>query len=78
MKLKLYSTFKGNTATRWGHEQEKHARQQYLEKLQENSPLATCVDSGLVIHNKHHWLAASPDEVVNDPCATATTGLVEI
>ena len=78
VKLKLYSTFKGKTATRWGHEQEKHARQQYLDKLQENSPLTTCVDSGLVIHNKHHWLAASPDGVVNDPCATPTTGLVEI
>ena len=78
VKYKLYSTFRGNTATRWGHEHEKHARQKYLDQLRTTSPSATCKDSGLVIHRKHHWLAASPDGLVNDPSATPTTGLVEI
>uniref|UniRef100_A0A1X7U2J2 YqaJ viral recombinase domain-containing protein n=1 Tax=Amphimedon queenslandica TaxID=400682 RepID=A0A1X7U2J2_AMPQE len=78
VKFKLYSTFRGNSATRWRNEQEKHARQKYIQKLKAKSPLATCNDSGLVIHKKHHWLAASPDGLVNDPSATPSSGLVEI
>ena len=68
----------GNAATRWGHECEKHACQQYLNELKKTSPSVSCKDSGLVIHRKHHWLAASPDRFVTDPDAAPTTELVEI
>ena len=42
------------------------------------SPSVFCKDSGLVIHRKHHWLAASSDGLVTDLDVTPTTGLVEI
>ena len=33
--------------------------------------------SGLVIHPTHHWLAASPDDLVTDPASSDPVGVVE-
>ena len=46
--------------------------------MKESSPFVSCRDSGLIIHSNHHWLAASPDGLINDPNSVPSEGLVEI
>ena len=63
-----YRQFRGNAATTWGKEQEPHLEKEYLEyHLKKGNPLLTVQPSGLVLHPEHHWLAASPDGLVEDP-----------
>ena len=77
VKTLLYSSFKGNTATRYGHEQEQATRNAYLTVKQKSSPNIAVTDSGLVIHPTHNWLAASPDNLVYDPTSADPHGIVE-
>ena len=74
-----YRQFRGNAATTWGKEQEPHSERDYLEyHHKKGSPLLTVQPSGLVIHPEHHWLAASPDGLVEDPEEkTNQNGIVE-
>ena len=73
----MYSSFKGNAATQYGHDQEPATRDAYLQRKQMNSPNIYTTASGLVIHPVHHWLAASPDHFVYDPASPDPFGLVE-
>ena len=76
----LYSTFRGNVATRWGLDREDSSVPIYLSWLHEDrhSVNATVNNKcGLVISTSYPWLAATPDGWVNDPTATPCQGLVE-
>ena len=77
VKTLLYSTFRGNVATQWGHDQESQTKQAYLQHKKTTSPGISVKESGLVIHPKHQWLAASPDGLVHDPSSVDQNGLVE-
>ena len=77
VKTLLYSTFRGNAATQHGHEQEPATREAYLSAKRECSPGISTQPSGLVIHPTHHWLAASPDDLVTDPASSDPLGVVE-
>ena len=75
----LYSTFRGNSATRWGLEQEQHSVSVYASWLHDRgSPNAIInIKCGLVVCTAHPWLAATPDGWVTDPEASPSQGLVE-
>jgi len=78
----LYSSFRGNAATRFGLAQEKASSVKYLEWLQTQcrSVGATINQNcGLVVSSTYPWLAATPDGLVVDPCASPLPpeGLVE-
>lgn len=60
---KLASSFKGNAATRYGHQNEKRAIDQFKELTKE---LGSVRASGLVIDVDMPWLAASPDGLFTD------------
>ena len=76
----LYSTFKGNDATRYGiHVQmEDEARHRYKTYQQQKGHSGLEIyQSGLVICKDNPWLAASPDDKVKDPSTSDIFGLVE-
>ena len=76
----LYTSFQGNTATKWGLSQEEASYYSYLKWLRtvKKSPQATAtINCGLIISTTHPWLAATPDGWVEDPQATPTRGIVE-
>ena len=75
----LYSTFRGNSATRWGLEQKQHSVSVYTSWLRDRgSPNAIInIKCGLVVCTVHPWLAATPDGWVTDPEALPSRGLVE-
>ena len=76
----LYTSFHGNTATKWGLSQEEASYYDYLKWLhsEKKSPQATVtINCGLVISAIYPWLAATPDGWVEDPQATPSQGLVE-
>ena len=77
VKSLLYQTFRGNTATQWGIDQEPDTEHAYLQQKRLVSPNITVVKSGFVIHPSHHWLGASPDGIVNDPASADPNGIVE-
>ena len=77
VKQHLYTTFRGCTATRWGHLQEPRARSKYIQQRIQESPNLHVHSSGLVVSTKHSWLAASPDGLVNDPLEDGAEGVVE-
>ena len=77
VKTLLYNSFRGNAATTWGKIHEPAAREAYLLLKRTNSDKITTQPSGLVIHPSHNWLAASPDDLVNDPGAADPLGIVE-
>ena len=78
VKEMLYSTFRGNQATRYGQVMEDQTRQQYEEYQHENGhPGLTTQPTGLVISVDNPWLAASPDNIVEDPSEKPTAGLAE-
>ena len=76
----LYSTFRGNVATRYGTEMEEIAKNEYATHQQQTGHTDLEVEScGLSVALETPWLAASPDGVVRDPNnVTHPTGLVEI
>ena len=63
VKQLLYTTFRGNAATRWGTLQEPVSRTRYI---QPKSSVSSIKDSGLVVSSDYPWLAASPDGLVED------------
>ncbi|XP_064462934.1 uncharacterized protein LOC135373798 [Ornithodoros turicata] len=67
----LHSSFKGNSSTRYGNDNEEAARLRYEEVMQRK--VITC---GLVVSTKNPWLACSPDGVVME--AGSPCKLVEI
>ena len=74
----LYSTFRGNEATRYGQEMEEQTRKDYELHQQQNGHEGLKTQPvGLVISLENPWLAASPDNRVDDPSETPTTGLAE-
>jgi putative phage-type endonuclease len=55
--------FAGNTATAWGHENEKHAILAY--EVLSGEIVEACGDKqGFVIHPEHDWLGCTPDGYV--------------
>jgi len=74
----LYSTFRGNAATRYGTKMEHVARNQYItHQQQQGHPDLKTEKPGLVISLQNPWLAASPDDRVYDPLAIPPHGLAE-
>jgi len=75
----LYSTFQGNSATRWGLQQEEYSVGVYTSWLHERGSLSPTFNSncGLMVCTAHPWLAATPDGWVTDPEAVTSEGLVE-
>lgn len=63
----LYSTFKGNTATRYGLEKDLTREQYKTHQRVCGHPDLTAKDCGLFISQNNPWLAATLDGVVNDP-----------
>ena len=79
MNQLLYSTFHGNSATRWGLDQEQHTVGVYTSWLHNRgspNPIVN-IKCGLVVCTAHPWLAATPDGWVTDPEASPSLGLVE-
>lgn len=74
IKQLLYSTFKGNVATRWGTLQEPFSTSKYLSQQQS---ILSVQSSGLVV-SKYPWLAASPDGLVEDSKCDTPEGIVEL
>ena len=76
----LYSTFRGNEATRYGTLMENVARTKYLAHQQEKKhPGVTVAGCGLFVSLDNPWLAATPDGIVVDPSEQASQeGLLEI
>ena len=77
VKTLLSLSFRGNTATQWGHIQEPLTKEAYLLEKRRVSPDIVVIDSGFVVHPHHHWLGASPDGLVNDPTSADPEGIVE-
>lgn len=68
VKELLYSSFRGNEATRYGSLKEPETLQQYLTHQQRNGHLDLKVEAcGLFVSLSNPWLAASPDGCVLDP-----------
>ena len=75
----LYSTFKGNKATRYGSTMEGIAKQQYITYQRRNNHSGlTVADCGLFISENNNWLAATPDGIVQDPSNSEPSGIIEI
>ena len=69
----LYSSFRGNQATRYGADMESITIQEYITHQRENG------HPGMYISEQNNWLAATPDGLFNDPEAIDhQTGLLEI
>ena len=76
----LYSTFRGNQATRYGSEMEHTAIEEYTTYQRRNYHPELRVDNcGLFISEHNNWLAATPDGPVLDQSNDAhPLGLLEI
>lgn len=57
-----------NSATQWGCQHEKTAREQYKKEMEELHENFEIRDSGLVINPKYPFLGASPDAVASCHC----------
>ena len=75
--LTLQLFFRGNAAIQYGHDQEARTRDIYPQTKHTSSPGIWTQPSGLVIHPTHHWLAASPDDLVTDPSSPDPLGIAE-
>ena len=71
----LYTDFKGNRHTIQGLTQERYAIKEYITHKQQQNSTVTVTPSGLHVHKTHHFLAASPDGIINE---NGTEGLLEI
>jgi hypothetical protein len=69
------SSFK-TSATIWGCQHEREARQKYSLMLSQSHHNFTSSDSGFFIHPDHPYLGASPDALVN--CLCCGEGICEI
>ncbi len=75
----LYSTFRGNQATRYGTSMEAISIDRYKSYYQKKYPEFHVDKCGLFISETNNWLAATPDGIVYDPSNTAQPlGLLEI
>lgn len=75
----LYGTFRGNTATRYGAENEETTRQRYVTHMKQNGhPNLIVQPCGLFISLETPWLAATPDGLVHDPASSPPSGLIEV
>ena len=75
----LYSTFRGNEATRYGMEMEEATKQEYTAYQQQNGNPLTVHNCGPFVSLENPWLAAGPDGMVYDPSDTSQPeGLIEI
>ncbi len=63
----LYSTFRGNDATRYGSAKEGDAIEQYKAIKEKNGHQLKVDKCGLFVSVANPWLAASPDGLVSDP-----------
>jgi len=77
VKELLYSTFRGNCATKYGLTNENETRKAYVENMQATHPGLVTHHVGLVISTTHPWIAASPDDLVTDPSAPNPYGVAE-
>ena len=78
VKQMLYTTFRGNEATRYGARMEDTTRQDYLAYQRvRGHPKLTIAKAGLVDSLDTPWLAASPDGRVTDPDDPQPLRLVE-
>ena len=67
------------SAIKWGIENEKLARNLYLEHTRENGHEKLVIeDCGFIIGLHKEWLGASPDSQVYDPLLYRPNGTVEI
>ena len=76
----LYSSFRGNQATRYGSAKEEETVLQYTTYQRRNGhPDLTVSKCGFLVSPTNPWLGASPDGAVHDPNgADDSLGLVEI
>ena len=76
----LYTTFRGNAATRYGSAKEAETIQEYRTYQNTNGhPGLAVAECGLFISQANPWLAASPDGCVHDPSDSEhPQGLVEM
>ena len=74
VKQLLYTTFRGNAATRWGTLQEPVSRTRYI---QQKSSVSSIKDSDLVVSSDYPWLAANPDGFVEDSQYSPQEGIVD-
>ena len=78
VKQLLYSTFKGNKATRYGCAKEEETIQLYIAHQRSHGhPELSVEKCGLFVSVTNPWIAASPDGVVRNPGDTSK-GLVEV
>ena len=78
VEVLLYSRFRGNIATQYGTQMEDVARQAYIKHQHNNGhPNLSSSKTGLVISADTPWLAASPDDRINDPDSSQPFGLAE-
>lgn len=80
MKELLYSTFRGNEATRYGMVMEDTVRTEYITYQQQNKHQELCVTNcGLFVSCENPLLAATPDGLAEDPSEPlSSSGLLEI
>ena len=74
----LHSKFRGNVATQYGIDNEQSTRERYVKYQRQNGHPGLAIQStGLVISQDNPWIAASPDDRVQDPSSTPPSGLAE-
>ncbi len=75
----LYSTFRGNAATRYGSAKETESIEEYITFQRMRGHDKLCVSKcGFIVSTANPWLGASPDGFVYDPDDTYPHGIIEI
>lgn len=79
MKELLYTTFRGNQATRYGMEMEEPTCNQYTTHQQNKGSPVSVTNCGLLVSLENPWLAATPDGIVQSVGEESnSSGLLEI
>ena len=73
----LYSTFRGNKYTVYGISAERTTITEYIHYKAKEGVKVKVAPSGLLVHEEHHFLAASPDGVVS-VVPSGESGLIEV